>query len=299
MRTGTKLEYRERIKLAIEFILGRLDNPPSPVEIADYAGFSRYHFGRVFSLAVGEPIAEFVRRIRLERAAWQLQFSDTSVTEIAFTAGYETLEGFSRAFREWFHVSPTEWRATPARHEIQRACEVHWCPNGSRSNPVLVLNEELNMNATLEKLDTMTVVALRHVGPYHHIGPKFGELVRWAKSHQIPVGMGVAIYYDNPDEVSAQELRSDACMFVPKDFTLPSTDGLDIRIETIEGGDYATVTHMGSYDGIGDSWARFFGQAIPKLGREFGGTPPFEIYRNDCMVTPVEELRTDLYVRVK
>ena len=39
MRTGTKFEYCERIEMAIEFILGRLDNPPTAVEIADHAGF--------------------------------------------------------------------------------------------------------------------------------------------------------------------------------------------------------------------------------------------------------------------
>ena len=299
MRTGTKLEYRERIGLAIEFILGRLDNPPSAAEIADYAGFSRYHFGRVFALAVGEPIGEFLRRIQLERAAWFLENLETSVTEIAFSAGYESLEGFSRAFREWYHVSPSEYRGRPGRHEIQRACEVHWCPNGSRSTPVLVLNEELKMNATIEKLDPMTLVGLRHVGHYHFIGPKFNQLMVWVNQHQIPTGMGVAIYYDNPDEVAGQDLRSDACMIVPADFILPDSEGLDIRIVHIAGGEYATVTHMGSYDGIGDSWARFMGHAMPKLGRDFGNEPPFEIYRNNCMVTPEKDLRTDLFMKVE
>jgi AraC family transcriptional regulator len=299
MRTGTKLEYRERIELAIEFILDRLDNPPTAVEIADYAGFSRYHFGRVFALAVGEPIGEFVRRIHLERAAWSLENTENSVTEIAFTAGYESLEGFSRAFREWFHVSPTEFRALPARHEVQSACEVHWCPMGSRSKPVLVLNEELKMNATIEKLDAISVVALRHVGHYNFIGPKFSELMGWVSRNQVPIGMGLAIYYDNPDEVAGQDLRSDACMIVPSNFVLPDSEGLDIRIEHIAAGDYGRITHTGSYQGLGDAWARFMGLAMPKLGREFGNAPPFEIYRNNCMVTPEADLRTDLYIRLR
>ena len=155
------------------------------------------------------------------------------------------------------------------------------------------------MNATIEKLDAITVVALRHTGPYHLIGPKFTELMGWVNRHNVPMGLGVAIYYDNPDEVAAQDLRSDACMMAPADYVLPEADGLDIRIERIASGEYATVTHVGSYEGIGDCWARFMGQAMPKTGRDFGDAPPFEIYRNNCMVTPEKDLRTDLYMKVK
>ncbi len=299
MRTGTKLEYRQRIEMAIEFILENLDSPPTAVEVADYAGFSRHHFGRVFSMAVGEPIAEFARRLRLERAAWSLDQTEKSITEIAFEAGYESHEGFSRAFREWYHVAPSEFRSRSSRHEIQVQCQVHWFPAGRRSVPVLIMQDETNMEARIEHLDDIHVVALRHQGPYYQIGEKFGQLSQWAGRHQVPMNMGVAIYYDNPDEVAAYDLRSEACMMVGNGFALPETDGLDLRILTIQGGDHAMFTHMGPYDGIGDAWAMFFGQALPKLGRECAEGPTFEIYRNDCRVVKPEELRTDLYIRLK
>jgi AraC family transcriptional regulator len=299
MRTETRTDYQTRIEAAVKFVLDRLDNPPSPIEIADHAGFSRFHFGRVFSLAVGEPLAEFGRRLRIERAAWHLKNTDDSISSIAAESGYESLEGFSRAFREWFHVSPTEYRSSPAHHEIQSACQVHWCPNGRRSTPMLGLDQEQKMNATIETIETITAVALRHIGPYHLIGPKFGELMGLVNRYQIPMGMGLAIYYDNPDETAGQELRSDACMMVPADFILPNAEGTDLRIAQILAGEYATVTHTGPYEGLGDSWARFLGQAAPKLGREFGAAPPFEIYRNNCMTTTPEDLRTDLYVQLK
>jgi AraC family transcriptional regulator len=299
MRTGTRLEYSERIELAISFVLDRLDSPPSPVEIADSAGFSRHHFGRVFFFAVGESIGEFSRRLRLERSAWMLANSTNSITEIAFEAGYESLEGFGRAFREWYHVTPSDFRSQPSRHEIQSSCQVHWCPEGRRTSPVLVLNKESFMQAHIQSISSKRLIALRHIGPYEEISPKFGQLMGWVNQHQIPMGMGIAIYHDFPDQVAAQDLRSDACMEVNSDFVLPSTDGLDIRVETLAGGDYAVATHHGSYTGLGDAWARFMGQAIPALGRELDDAPPFEIYLNNCMVVPEDELRTDLYMKVK
>ncbi len=88
-------------------------------------------------------------------------------------------------------------------------------------------------------------------------------------------------------------------MMVPEGFDLPDTDGLELRTHTIQGGEHAMYTHIGPYDGIGDAWAMFFGQALSKLGREPAEGPTFEIYRNDCRVVQPEELRTDLYIRLK
>jgi len=299
MRADTKLEYRERVEAAIKFVLTRLDNPPSPVEIADEAGFSRYHFGRVFSIATGEPLAEFVRRLRLERSAWQLENTDDSVTDIAFGAGYESLEGFSRAFRDLFRIPPSDWRSQPSRHEIQCPSEVHWCPEGRRSVPLLVISGESEMEARIEHIDDMCVVALRHHGPYYLIGDKFPKLNNWAVKNNVPFTAALGIWRDNPDMVAAQDLRSDACIVVSSDQELPDTEGLDIRLDKVAAGEYAVATFYGPYEGLGDAWARFCGQAIAKLGREIAEAPSFEMYMNDCSTVKPEEIRTDLYVLLK
>lgn len=299
MRADTKLEYRERIEAAIKFVLSRLDNPPSPVEIADHAGFSRFHFGRVFSMATGEPLAEFVRRLRLERAAWHLENTDDLVTDVAIDAGYESLEGFSRAFREWFRISPSDFRQQPCRHEIQCPSEVHWCPEGRRSVPLLVISGESEMEARIENVDEINVVALRHSGPYYLIGSKFPQLNNWAVKHNVPFTAALGIWRDNPDAVAAQDLRSDACVVVDRGLELPETDGLDIRLDKVQPGEYAVATYYGPYEGLGDAWARFCGQAVPALGREIADAPSFEMYMNDCSKVKPEEIRTDLYVLLK
>ena len=301
MRTDTRLEYQDRVEACVKFVLSRLDNPPSPIEIADYAGFSRFHFGRIFSMAVGESLAEFVRRLRLERAAWQLQHTDELVTDTAFEAGYESLEGFSRAFREEYLVSPTEFRQRQAQYRIQRPCGVHWCPDGKHSIPVLVLNSELQMEAKIETIEDIHVVALRHVGPYNQIGQAYMKLVPWVMQNQISFTNGLGIFHDMPDAVPTHEHRSDACVTVGPDVTLPADAAeMNIRLETVQGGEYGVGIYYGPYDGLGDAWARFGGQAIPKLSREIDwNVPAFEMHMNDCTKVDPKDLRTDLYVKLK
>jgi len=74
------------------------------------AFFSPYHFHRIFAAFTGEPLAAFIRRLRLECAAQRLVHLDASVTEIALDAGYETPAAFTRAFSAHFGVAPSAYR---------------------------------------------------------------------------------------------------------------------------------------------------------------------------------------------
>jgi AraC family transcriptional regulator len=139
------------------------------------------------------------------------------------------------------------------------------------------------------------VVALRHIGPYHEIGSTFGRLLGTCASLGIPNNLTVAIYHDDPSAVPPQELRSDACLVVGSAPSLP--EGSELRIMTMEGGEFATATHIGSYAGLGDAWSQFMGMAVPALGRATGSLC-FEVYYDDCSVTPADQLRTDLFMQL-
>jgi AraC family transcriptional regulator len=98
MKTDTATSYQERIVRALTHIQGQLDAELPLEDLARIACFSPYHFHRVFRGMVGEPVAEYLRRLRLERAAHRLKRQDQSVTDLAFEAGYESHEAFTRAF---------------------------------------------------------------------------------------------------------------------------------------------------------------------------------------------------------
>jgi AraC-like DNA-binding protein len=86
---------RDRLRELLDAVLDE-DNRT----LGDMAGdayASPWHFTRQVSRGAGEPPVALRRRVLLERAAWQLR-QGTSVTEAAFAAGYESVEGFARAF---------------------------------------------------------------------------------------------------------------------------------------------------------------------------------------------------------
>lgn len=297
MRKSTANDYCKLIEQAIDLMIERLDEAVSFEQIAQELGVSQFHFGRIFSGAVGEAPLTFVRRLRIERAAYQLVNSQASVTEIAFDARYETLEAFIRAFRNEYRQSPTDFRRQPSRIELQCPSQVHWSPDGC-SAPSLFNLQGNTMEATIKTIEPMKVLALRHIGPYHEIGPKFGELMQWAGPNQVPILSAVAIYHDDLSVVPPHELRSDAGVVVPADYELPAGAPEGLSFTSIPGGDYAIATHMGPYSGLGDAWARFLGQAAPALGRPLSYFT-FEVYVNDCSQVAPEDIQTDLYCSVK
>ena len=82
-------------------------------DMAGDAYSSPYHFNRQLSRGAGEPPVAMKRRVMLERAAWQLR-QGASVTDTAFEAGYESVEGFSRAFTRAFGHAPSAPVTPPA-----------------------------------------------------------------------------------------------------------------------------------------------------------------------------------------
>ncbi|MBN2448597.1 MAG: helix-turn-helix transcriptional regulator, partial [Phycisphaerae bacterium] len=110
MKTRTQRDYEERILRVLVHIQAHLDEAFDLDELAAIACFSPFHFHRVFRGMVGEPVKEHVRRLRLERAAYRLKTTAEQVTRLAFDAGYETHESFTRAFSAHFGQAPSQYR---------------------------------------------------------------------------------------------------------------------------------------------------------------------------------------------
>src|SRR6201996_4812043 len=81
-------------------VANSLDNPSKTQDLARQAYQSRTQFHRLFRTVVEETPAAMRRRLLLERAAWHLGHTRTSVTDIALDANYGSLEAFTRAFRK-------------------------------------------------------------------------------------------------------------------------------------------------------------------------------------------------------
>ena len=295
MKPDTRSYYARAIQTAIEHIASHLDDALELEALACIACLSPFHFHRVFRGMVGETPLELTRRLRLERAAWKLKDRQRAITEIAFDAGYETHEAFTRAFRSAYSTPPSGFRLRKyPRIEIAAACGILFTTDGVI--PAFIPRDSggLTMNVEIKNMPELRVATVRHVGPYNQIPKAFERLGAIAG----PAGLiaqssaMIAIYHDDPESTPQEQLRSDAALAVPEDITLP--EGL--VEQHIAGGRYAKTIHVGPYEQLGDTWARFLGEWVPASGNRIGDGVSYEIYQNTPAQVPVQELRTELYV---
>jgi AraC family transcriptional regulator len=101
----------------LAYIEAHRDEPMTLAELASVAGFSPYHFSRLFTARFGESVMEYVRAVRLQAASSRLVGDDPpSLIDLAFDCGFESQEAFTRAFRRAYGVPPGQYkRESPRR----------------------------------------------------------------------------------------------------------------------------------------------------------------------------------------
>ena len=105
------MENSELITKALNYI--KTENKKSDItidDVATHAGFSTDYFNRIFFEHTGFNIMEYVRFSRLKKAAHLLRGTNNDILDIALDCGYEAHESFSRAFKNQYGISPSEYR---------------------------------------------------------------------------------------------------------------------------------------------------------------------------------------------
>ena len=122
-------DVRDRLSA---IVANSLDSQARTEDLARQAYQSRTQFHRLFRTVVEETPAAMRRRLLLERAAYQLENTEMSVTDIALDANYGSLEAFTRAFRKAFRTSPSLYRRMRLRHfYLPASNRIHFLAPGS------------------------------------------------------------------------------------------------------------------------------------------------------------------------
>jgi AraC-like DNA-binding protein len=100
-----------QLRLAKDLMDTRYAEPLDLTGMAGRAGFSRYHFARMFRRAYGETPGRYLSRRRVERAKDLLRSANLTVTEICHLVGFASLGSFSARFTELVGMSPTAYRS--------------------------------------------------------------------------------------------------------------------------------------------------------------------------------------------
>ncbi len=236
---------------------------------------SPFHFQRVFSRLVGENCIQLVRRLRLERAAWQLQNTEKPIAEIAFDAEFDSQEAFARAFRIAFGSPATTFRfARWSAYHLLAPSRFHFTPDGQPRFEALTLVGEV-MPFELTEIPSMQVASRQHMGAPHLVAKSARDLVASLK----PWGFDLDVH---PVATYAHGLGpgravKEIATFVAAPAEFANHEGLELA--SLGGGLHLVVVHKGPGADVGDLWLKIWAEALPASRATLREEPCFQVMR--------------------
>lgn len=103
-------EYIHKFNQLIEYIDSNLNSDLDLDEISEKAGFSKFHFIRLFKQYTGSTFADFVNSRRVKKSEFLIETSDLSIQEIATMSGFSSISTFNRIFKQFKGCSPSEYK---------------------------------------------------------------------------------------------------------------------------------------------------------------------------------------------
>lgn len=297
-------EYINRINRVIDYIYQNLDRDLSLSTLADIALFSPYHFHRIFSAFVGETLNDFVKRIRLEKAARLLIYDEElPITEVAELSGYNNLSAFCRSFKKQFSTSAQDYRLTRLEENSKMST------NDSKkrlsfdfkSNYVcsieIKLSKTMKTKIEIKKMPALELLCCKHVGAFDQIGEAYGKLMQWAGPRGLlssPDLKTVTVYHDDPNVTDMNKVRQSACI---------TTDGSikpegEISTLTVEAGLYAVGRFEVDASGFKQAWDSMC-MGVAESGYQPQDAAPYELYHNDHEEHPERKFIVDICIPVK
>lgn len=287
------MAYAERVNLAIDYVVGHLGEPLRLADVARAARLSPFHFHRVFQVLAGETLAEFVKRLRLERALVMMAHGRrASLTTIALTCGFSSSSDFSRCFKQRYGKAPTafdimEWRAA---HGAELQAMVPDSGGAFHVARLPAVHNPDGFRARIRSLPARTVAYIRVRDPYRGdaVAKATQRLIAWAERNRLADGQWLGYQWDNPEITSLADCQYhvavEAERFVPKGeigrFTFPPMTvaqvevrgGIDLELRALQWM-YGTWLPRSGY--VPDDQPGFEAW----IGRPFAhGTEHFELY---------------------
>ena len=105
------MENAELITKAISYVKENSDNADITItDVSEHAGFSTDYFNRLFLSHTGFTVMAYVNYIRTKKAAILLRATEKSILDIALEVGYDSHEGFIKAFKKYYDITPHDYR---------------------------------------------------------------------------------------------------------------------------------------------------------------------------------------------
>lgn len=299
-----KDEYIRRIHKVQDYIEFNLGKSLSIEELSNVAGFSKYHFSRIFQGVLHEPLAHYVNRLRMESSLFLLAHrKDKNITDIAYELGFTDSAVFSRAFKNYYGVSPREYRKEYSKNCKDSFLLSEYNKNTAKSEWADNLLT-VPVDVTIVDLEEKQVIYVRHTGTYETLEKEYAGLIKrllvQAKEQNCVLddnSLVLAMYHDNPEFGDESQFRTSICLTVNESIKVKE-DGILGKMN-LEGGLYAVGHFEMQQEQYSGAWNYMYQEWLSGNGYVPRNSYPFEVYLNNPYDDEKHIHKVDIYVPIE
>ena len=296
-------DHTKRLNKVLQYIKDHLEEELSLEKIAAIACYSPFHFHRIFRSFINESLNVYIVRKRIEKAASILMRKpNVSITELSIMYGFNGNTSFSRAFKKYYGMSPSDFRAqAPGRHS-------KLCLEERKNGKGKTLFEPYfwDMDNHIKWMEARALVEIKTLPQLElayiaHIGDQgqaqtFQKLMEWAGQAgllQNPDFTLLKIYHDSFRITASEQVRMSACIVLKEPV---STDVL-VGTMTMPSGKCVVARMELAAEEFGKAWTELF-VWLNHNGYKTTERNCFEIYRNDPAIHPEQHFIVDLCIPI-
>ncbi|MEP0986546.1 AraC family transcriptional regulator [Ekhidna sp.] len=298
-----EIDYKNRINRVFEFIDENLGSDLSLSTVSEIAFFSPYHFHRVFKFITEETLNEYITRRRIEKSALELKHKTIGISEISTNCGFNDNSSFTRAFKKYYGVNPTEFRKqNPNRFSKIRQLE---SKNGQEypdyEKYICIVNNhkkwtKMNANIEIKETPELSLAGVTHIG-INGVENGFEKLIKWANSKALlknPEAKIGRVFYDSIKVTAPDKVRMSIFLITNEPFEVEG----EINKLTINKGKCIVGRFEITPNEFEKSWTGLF-IWMNENGYKKSTENPFEIYHNDFREHPENKFIVDLYIPIE
>lgn len=266
--------YRQAVLRSLDAIEQGLRRPIALHALARRAGFSLWHFHRIFTEHTGESLGSYLRKRRLTAAAGDLARTERSVLDIALDYQFESHEAFTRAFKAAFDATPREFRRTGklawlrTRPELT-ATRLHTLPARTTMKPTIVALPGLHLLGLSARFVPPMSPEADNLDVVPQLYRRFCPLIPALPPMQDKYIWGAARFPADKDRRHPDEREYLASIQV----AAGNKPKPPLSLWKIPAGTYACFTHRGPVATFGETMNYAFGTWLPRSKYVHADTP--------------------------
>lgn len=267
----------QQLNQAIDYIEKHLFESDVVEQLPRRIGVAEYHFKKVFVSLAGMTISEYVRKRRLSEASKDL-LAGSTVTDTAVKYGYQSVDGFSRAFKRWSGMLPSEAVRTGSGAAFPRI------------SFVITVTGGLNMDYRIQEMPAFNFVGVSARVPMQFEGVN-QEIIKLAQSITENQRIELRSLQNlDPKEIVNVSHEADGDFMKEEGYlthmigvlTTRSDAGEGLAIIPVEAGTWAVFPNEGAFPEVLQStMARVYSEWLPTSDYELVNAPSFSFTKMD------------------